>query len=143
MKNQSAILVAVFALAIPSVMAAQTVVATHTIRAKSTLSQNDIELIAAVSPGSLTDLQAALGMEARTILYQGRPIRPEDIRPPALVERNQNVVLVYQAGSLSILAEGRALDRGAPGDRVRVLNTSSRNAVIGIVQNSGEVRVQP
>ena len=46
---------------------------------------------------------------ARVTLYPDRPIRPGDLAPPALVDRNQIVTLEYAAGPLVILTEGRAL----------------------------------
>ena len=50
-------------------------------------------------------------------IYAGRPVRPGDLGPPALVERNQLVPLVYQPGGLAISTEGRALGRGGGGRR--------------------------
>ena len=106
-------------LATPS--AAESLIATRVIRAQTLLSANDVTLVAAEIPGALMDPSEALGLEARVTLYPGRAIRASDIGPPALVERNQIVTLVYNAGGLGITTEGRALARGGrrrcdPGD---------------------------
>ena len=97
---------------------------------------------------SVEDVQGALpthveilGLEARTLLYKGRPIGPSDIGPPAVVERNAIVGLLYQRGNLRISAEGRALGRGAVGDRIRVMNLASRTTVTGTVGQDGLVHV--
>jgi flagellar basal body P-ring formation protein FlgA len=136
-----ALVLAAVANATPVTASAQTVVAAHTIRNKAVITFEDIVLLDTESKGSIGELELVAGMEARTILYQGRPIRPQDIGPPALIERNQIVSIVYKDGSLVIMTEGRALNRGGLGDRVRVLNLSSKMAVTGTVESSGKVKV--
>ena len=91
--------------------------------------------------GGFQLLEDVIGQEARVVLYAGRPVLPNDIGPPALIDRNQIVTLVYIAGPMTILAEGRSLGRGAVGDRVRVMNLSSRTTITGSVSLSGDVIV--
>lgn len=122
---------------------ADTVVAARTIRALSVLSAADVAVVAGATPGALADPAAAIGLEARTVLYAGRPIRPADLVPPAVVERNQIVPVAFAAGALSIRAEGRALDRGGVGATVRVMNLASRTIVTGRVRADGSVAVGP
>lgn len=121
--------------------AADTLVALRAIRAQSLIGPQDVGLVATEVPGALTDPAQALGQEARVTLYPGRPIRPGDIGPPATVERNQIVTLGYQSGGLTILTEGRALDRGGTGDVITVLNLGSRNTVEGRIAPDGRVLV--
>ena len=120
---------------------AETVIAAHTIRARAVLGPEDISTIAADVPGALDDPSRALGLEARVVLYAGRPIRSGEVGAPALVERNQIVELAYRRGALTIRAEGRALARGGAGDSIRVMNTVSRSTVTGVVQPDGTVTV--
>lgn len=122
---------------------ADTLVATRTIRAMAVIGPEDVALAPGSVPGTLDNASDALGMEARITLYAGRPIRAADIGPPAVVERNQIVPLVYQAGPLSILAEGRALARAGIGDTIRVMNLASRSTVSGRVRPDGTVVVGP
>jgi flagella basal body P-ring formation protein FlgA len=91
--------------------------------------------------GALAHPDEALGLEARTILYAGRPIRPDDVGTPAIVDRNSIVILVFRRGGLTITAEGRAMGRAGPGDQLRVTNLASRTTVTGIVQPDGRVTV--
>lgn len=133
---------ALILLALPPLpLAAETVVAARTLRAETVVSPSDVRLDAAVVPGALTDPDDAIGMELRTTIYAGRPLRPEHLGPPALVARNQLVELVFRAGGLSIRAEGRALSRGAAGELVRVMNLASRTTVTGMVAADGSVVV--
>lgn len=83
-----------------------------------------------------------IGLEARVAIYAGRPIRAQDLGPPALVERNDIVALIFQRGALVIRSEGRALDRGGSGDRIRLLNMSSRQMIVGEIQADGAVYVR-
>ena len=122
---------------------AQTVVATHTIRSQSILTAADIELVEQSIAGAYIALEEVVGMEARVVLYPGRPIRIDDIGPPALVERNQIVTLFYSVAGLTIATEARSLGRAGIGDRVRVMNLSSRSTVSGWVQPDGSVSVAP
>ena len=121
--------------------AADTPAAARTIRAQTILAPSDLTTIPGEVPGAIGDLAAIVGQEARVALYAGRPIMPGDVGPPALVDRNQVVRLVHDAGGLSIVTEGRALGRGGVGDALRVMNLASRATVTGIVQPDGTVAV--
>jgi len=119
------------------------VIATRPIPSRTVLTAADVALRPSPFGGGLADPAEAIGMETRVALYAGRPIRAEDIGPPALVERNALVLLRYERGALVITAEGRALDRGALGDRIRVTNLSSRQTVVGRIAADGAVEVHP
>ncbi|OYW62395.1 MAG: flagella basal body P-ring formation protein FlgA [Rhodobacterales bacterium 32-66-7] len=121
---------------------AESVVATRTIRAATVLGPEDITLVAADLPGALDDPALALGLEARVAIYAGRPVMMSDLGPPTLVGRNQIVPLIYVSASLAISTEGRALQRGAEGDVIKVLNLSSRSTILGQIGPDGAVYVR-
>lgn len=133
-----ALFVSVFAM---TPVLADTVVATRTIRAHSVLTAQDLAIKPIAMIGTFDDPALLVGMETRTALYAGRPIREGDIGPPAIVDRNQIVTLLYRQGGLTITAEARSLGRGAIGDTLRVLNMSSRMTVEGRIQVDGSVLV--
>lgn len=120
---------------------AETVVAARTLRAQSVLGPDDVAVVDEVVPGTASDPSEVMGLETRVTIYQGRPIRSVDLGAPAIVDRNQAVILMYAAGPLIITAEGRALGRGGAGDRVKVMNVASRTIVLGVVADDGSVRV--
>ena len=122
---------------------ADSLVATRPIRAMSVLGPADVTLVDAEIDGALTDVAAAVGMEARVVIYPGRPIRAADLGPPAIVERNQIVLLTYRTAGLAILTEGRALTRGGVGDVIRVMNLTSRTTVTGQIGPDGMVDMAP
>lgn len=121
---------------------AEIVVPTRTIRAKEIILATDLELKPQQGAGVVTDPAALIGQEARVALYPGRPIHAGDVGPPALVDRNDLVVLIFDRQPLSITAEGRALGRGAAGDRIRVMNLSSRTTVTGVIRLDGQIEVK-
>lgn len=128
---------------LPMQALAESVVATHTIRPREILTEADLTLAAIDIPDSLTQIETAVGQEARVSIYAGRPIRVGDIGPSAIIERNQIISLSYTAGSLAILTEGRALTRGGIGEMIEVMNLTSRSKVTGLILRSGLVRVGP
>lgn len=126
-------------LAVPA--RAETVLAARTIRPESVIAADDITIVDAVVPGMIQAGDPVIGMEARVVLYAGRPIRPGDIGPPAIVDRNGRVALVYRKGGLTITAEGRALGRAGVGDEIRAMNLDSRTTVTGRVLEDGSLLV--
>lgn len=104
--------------------------------ARTVISPEDIHL----SPG--VDPQAYIGKETRYAIFMGRPILETSLAQPALVERNQIVTVIYQAGGLNITAEARALDRAAAGDSLQLLNQQSRSVIYGTVLIDGRVLVR-
>lgn len=122
--------------------AADILVPVRLIRAKEIVQPEDLMLNSANVPGALTEMDEIAGLEARIALYPGRPVRPGDVGPPALVGRNDVVTLIFRSGALTITTEGRALGRGAHGEHVRVMNLSSRNTVTGQIRHDGAVVVK-
>jgi flagellar basal body P-ring formation protein FlgA len=96
--------------------AAESLVATRTIRAKSLIAPEDLTLVSAELPGALTTPPRPSGLRraCRSMPAAGAA---RGSWPADLVERNQLVTLVYVSGGLAISTEGRALARGSAGDR--------------------------
>lgn len=126
---------------VPLPVLADSLVATRVIPAQAVIAAEDVTLVAADLPGALGDPAAAIGQETRVAIYPGRAVRAADLGRAAVVERNQVVALAYRAGSLTILTEGRALNRGGPGDIIEVLNLTSRSRVTGQIAADGSVIV--
>lgn len=121
--------------------AADTVVAARMLRPQTIITEADIVLKNAEIAGGYSSAKSVIGLETRVVIYPGRPLRRSDIGPPALIDRNQIVPVIYDTGGLSITTDGRALGRAGEGDRIRVMNLNSRATVTGTVQPDGTVRV--
>jgi flagella basal body P-ring formation protein FlgA len=131
----------ILALAIASPATAASVAPVRAIRAQTVIAAADLTLEEEAVPGAVETIEAAAGLEARVTLYPGRPILTSQIGPPAIVERNQVVRMTFLRGPLAITADGRALDRGGAGDRIRVMNLGSKQIVTGAVADDGSIEV--
>lgn len=134
-------LLAALLVALPSAVPAETVLAARTLRAQTIVTAQDVVVKDVDVEGAFSDVNEIIGMETRVALYAGRPIRPGDVGPPAIVERNQIVSLVFEQGGITIFSEGRALARGSAGDSIRVMNLASRITVSGRVRPDGRISV--
>lgn len=120
---------------------AETVLAARTLRAQTIVTAQDLVVKEVDVPGAVQSIDEIIGKETRVALYAGRPVRPGDVGPPAVVERNQIVPIVFDRGGLTIISEGRSLMRGGPGDMIRVMNLASRITVTGRVRPNGRIYV--
>lgn len=118
------------------------VVTTRALRARSIIGPGDVAMVARDAPGALDDTADAVGLEASVWLQAGAPLMPEHVVPAAIVERNQIVTLIFRSGMLEITTDGRALERAAPGDRVRTMNLESKTIVTGRAIAPGIVEVR-
>ena len=121
---------------------ADTVISARTIRPNQIITEMDVTFAAGDLATGFSRLSDVIGQESRVALYAGRPILMGDIGPPAVITRNQIVGLRYRANGISISTEGRALERGAIGDRIRVMNLGSRATLFGQVLDDGTIEVR-
>lgn len=84
---------------------------------------------------------SAVGMQARRQIGAGRALRVPDLAKPDLVTRDQNVTLIYQNGGLYLTIRGKAMDGGAEGDVVSVMNLQTKRAISGVVSGRGQVTI--
>jgi flagella basal body P-ring formation protein FlgA len=85
--------------------------------------------------------ERTVGMQARRQLRAGQAIRTADLAKPDLVQRDQNVTLIYEAAGLYLTMRGKALDNGTEGDAVSVMNLQSKRTVSGTVIGRGQVSI--
>jgi flagellar basal body P-ring formation protein FlgA len=81
------------------------------------------------------------GMAARRPLRAGEVLRATDLMKPDVVQRNEMVTLVYEVPGLMLTVRGKALDSGAQGDTISVLNVQSKRTVQGVVSGPGQVTI--
>lgn len=127
---------------IATAASADLVTPTRTLRPGTLITEADLVVKGGGQSGMFDRIADVAGQEARVALYAGRPIPFSAIGPPALINRNQIVSLHFQASGLWISTEGRALERGGIGDRVRIMNLNSRATLFGFVQADGSVKVK-
>jgi flagellar basal body P-ring formation protein FlgA len=88
---------------------------------------------------SVGTIGEAVGRAARRPLRAGEAVRATDLMKPDVVQRNETVTLVYEVPGLFLTMRGKALESGAEGDTVSVLNMHSKRTVQGTVSGPGRV----
>ena len=83
-----------------------------------------------------------VGMELKRSVYAGIVLRPTDVGPPTAIQRNAIVALEFTRGPLTISTEGRALDAGAVGETVRVMNLNSKVILSAVVSGPNKAVAQ-
>jgi len=91
--------------------------------------------------GDVATRSGAVGMQMRRPLRAGQPLRVTDLVKPDLVQRDSNVTLIYQTAGIYLTIRGKALDNGAEGDMISVLNLQSNRTIAGVVIGHNQVRV--
>lgn len=85
--------------------------------------------------------EQAVGMAVRRHVAPGQALALADLTRPTAVAKGAVVMLQLQAPGLSVSVQGRALEAGAVGDRIQVLNPASHAVVEGDVIGIDRVRV--
>jgi flagellar basal body P-ring formation protein FlgA len=83
----------------------------------------------------------AVGMQMRRQLRAGQAIKVADLAKPDLVQRDDNVTLIYESSGLYLTVRGKAMDGGTEGDVVNVLNLQSKRTVSGVIIGRGQVAI--
>lgn len=82
-----------------------------------------------------------VGLAARRAIRAGQPLTAADFTQPLLVTRGETVSIVYEVPGLVLTARGQALEQGAMGQSVTILNQTSKRTVVGVVTGKGRVTI--
>ncbi|HEB56571.1 MAG TPA: flagellar basal body P-ring formation protein FlgA [Gammaproteobacteria bacterium] len=120
-------------------------VASRQLQKNSVLKKTDIKLarynLAELPFGYFESLDKGVGMKLKRRVTEGTVLTPAMLKKPRIVKRGQKVSIMAQSGSMVVRMQGKALDNGAAGDRIKVMNVKSRKKLEGVVTLSGEVKV--
>ncbi len=120
-------------------------VVTENIEYGRVIKDSDIEMIAIrernFSKDMVADPQKLVGMTARRVIVAGRPVKDSDIVAPKIIERGQLLTLSLKNSLMDITTLVKALENGAKGDTIRVLNTSSNQTLQAIVIGNNEAQL--
>lgn len=89
-----------------------------------------------------TNPQNLIGMTPRRMVMNGKPINIDDLQQPIIVGRGDLITMSFAQGGLSLTVRGKALENGAKGDHIRVMNLSSNKMIDAEVSGSKEVIVR-
>ncbi len=117
----------------------------HTVRNGTIITANNIETVEiptkSLSSQVIIDANALLGSTPRRMISAGQPIKVNDIQAPQVVERGEIVTMIFKRGPLQLTAQGKAMENGAKGDMIRVINTGSNQSIQGTISNPREIIV--
>ena len=118
--------------------------ATHNLLPGDVLRDGDLEARTPARPvGAGVPVDRVLtGLEIRRRVYANHPIDTRDTGPVTVIKANTPVEVRWETGTLSLTMQGRALEPGAIGDEIRVLNPLTSQTVRGTVQEDGTVEVR-
>ena len=120
-------------------------VATHRLAAGDVVGPGDLQVArlraSLVRAGVVQAAAQAVGMALRHSVGPGAPIPVAELIRPFTVQKGETVQMLLDTPGISLSAQGVAMDNGANGERVRVLNVQSRAIVEAEVSGSGRVRV--
>jgi flagella basal body P-ring formation protein FlgA len=85
----------------------------------------------------------AVGMALRRSAVAGQPLPLGDLGQPLAVTKGARVAVALSVPGLSLEAVGQALEGGAIGEHIRVLNPSSHAVVEAEIVGPGRVQVMP
>lgn len=88
-----------------------------------------------------TDLADLQDLVTRRALVAGSPITTNDVQIPISVKRGDKITLLYKTSAFELTAQGRAMQDGRMGDRVKIVNTDSNKNLQGTVVARGQVEI--
>jgi flagella basal body P-ring formation protein FlgA len=96
---------------------------------------------AKVGSDALGTTHEAIGFAVRSAIRAGAPLRRADLMKPQLVHRDDNITLVYEVPGILLTTRGKALEAGAEGDVISVLNVQSKRTIQGTVTGPNRVNL--
>ena len=84
-----------------------------------------------------------VGLAPRRPIAAGQPVPLADLARPALVQKGRTIMLRLESPGITLTAQGQALEDGAAGERIRVLNASTRSVLEVTVMTADSARVLP
>ena len=116
------------------------------LRAGDVIGKHDIHMITvpmhSINHDTYLRAEDLYGLTPRRIITAGNTIKEMDVEQPRIVQRGESVTMIYQHGGIRLTATGKAMEFGAKGDMIRVVNNQSSQSIDAIVTGTQEVTVK-
>jgi flagella basal body P-ring formation protein FlgA len=123
-----------------------TAVTTRPLTRGETVKASDIAIErrpkAEVGADGIAAADDAVGLAVRQPVRQGQPLHRNDLMKAELVHRDDAVSLIYEVPGILLTTQGKALEPGALGDVISVLNVQSKRTIQGIVTSPNRVTIR-
>jgi flagella basal body P-ring formation protein FlgA len=94
-----------------------------------------------VASGVVTELADLVGKTPRRPIRPQQPVRNTDLVDAIAVSKGALVTVALEGANMSLTVQGKALQNGAVGDTIRVVNTMSSRVLDAVVVSASRVAV--
>jgi flagella basal body P-ring formation protein FlgA len=113
------------------------------ISAGETIQAEDIDWTSSrldqLATNTVTDSQQMVGRIAKRPLRPGQTLRLSDLINEPTVHKNSLITIAVQTADMSLTVRGKALDDGAIGQSIRVVNINTNKQLVGVVKDAATV----
>jgi len=137
--------VAIAALAVVSPARSQDVWhATHVLAPGDVIRPDDVAArpLPRPLPEAVLADRPVVGQQIKRRVMADRPLTERDVGARTAVMASTPVSVLWSSGLLRMEMEGRAMESGALGDEIRVLNTASGRTIRAVVAGDGMVEIR-
>jgi flagella basal body P-ring formation protein FlgA len=117
------------------------------VSAGDTIQPDDIDWTSSrvdqLANNTVTDAQQMVGRIAKRPLRPGQILRISDLINDPAIHKNDLITIAVQTNNMSLTVRGKALDDGAVGQSIRVVNVNTKKQLLGVVKDAGTVQIQP
>lgn len=121
------------------------IVLRHGVTRNTLLTENDITLeklnINRLSSGYFDDIEQIRGQVLTQNLSKGAVLTKHHLKRPMAINRGQTVTLIAKNAAIEVRAEGKAMSKGAIGERIKVKNMKTQRIVEGVIINKHLINV--
>ncbi len=89
----------------------------------------------------ITDAESLIGMTPKRIAAAGKIMRNGDVRRPRMVKKGSIVTMVLTTPHMVLTSKGRAMEHGARGDTIKIVNLKSKATIEAEITGANSVRV--
>jgi flagella basal body P-ring formation protein FlgA len=123
----------------------QAIVAARTIERNQVVGANDVKKarinIVQAKHGLVTDPEKIIGLSSRRRILAGQPILFRYLERRTAIKKGDNVTILAESGPIRITDMGQTKQDGAVGDKIAVLNMTSKKIIMAEVMNPNLVKV--
>ena len=121
------------------------VVARHYLKKHDEIRETDLQVLSRnlslLPPDVVTEVKEVLGKRATLSINSYETLRKSMVEEPPLIKKGDRVLLLVESPFFRITALGESKEEGRRGERVKLLNLSSKREVYGRVLDSKTVEI--
>jgi len=124
---------------------ADVVVARHYLKKHREIRETDLQVLnrdlSLLPPDVVTEVTDVLGKRTTLSINRYETLRKSMVEEPPLIRKGDRVLLLVESPFFRITALGESKEEGRRGERVKMLNLSSKKEVYGRVLDSKTVEI--